>query len=142
MYSRSYYPDERSELRIPEGYDGTALTSAEQPPETEIRSTPKISAIPKAEVKISPADTAPKETEESAPASVDLGEERGAFGNLFSGSLSTLGRFLPKGFRLHGIFDDLGIEELLIIGIALFLFFSHSGDKELALMLAFLIFIK
>lgn len=51
-----------------------------------------------------------------------------SFGNLFSGNLL-------RNFRL-------GWEELLIIGVAVLLFFSRDGDKECALMLLLLIFIS
>ena len=58
-----------------------------------------------------------------------------------------LGKFNIGGlFDCGGFFKDghlsLGTEEILIIGIALLLLFNKSGDKECAIMLLLLLFIK
>ena len=50
-----------------------------------------------------------------------------------------------KGFRGLASFKlpmKPGSEELILIGLALLLFFSKDGDRECALMIALLIFIK
>ena len=64
------------------------------------------------------------------------------------GFFSTFMEKLPFGnfFNNINLFKngkiDFGTEELLIIGIALFLLFSKNGDKECSLILLFLLFIK
>ena len=55
-----------------------------------------------------------------------------------SGILSLLGD-MPK--RLFGGFE-LGVEELLLIGAALFLFISKSGDFECIFILIALLFVR
>lgn len=59
------------------------------------------------------------------------------------GTLPFLGRIIPKGIfgnqALRGF--KLGTEELLIIAVAAFLFFSKDGDRECALLLLALLFI-
>ena len=131
MYARSYYGEDVS---IPENYDGTAFS--EQAPDSEARA-PRIEPV-KSEMKFSPKETEPKETEtcaeevaESKPAGLFGIDFQGILGGIFSGK--KISRYFPQGF---------GTEEILIIGIALFLIFSPSRDIECALLLLALIFIK
>ena len=67
--------------------------------------------------------------------STRLGESEAAFSPLLG--RSSLINSLPflKSF-------NFGIEELLIIGVAAFLFFTKDGDKECAIMLLILLFIS
>ncbi len=61
----------------------------------------------------------------------------------FLGTLPFLGKILPKGIfgnQTERSFK-LGTEELLIIAVAAFLFFSKDGDRECALLLLALLFI-
>ena len=53
------------------------------------------------------------------------------------------GNFSKKLFSGDSIFKrfGIGVEEVLIIAVAAFLFFSREGDKECALMLLALLFI-
>ena len=125
MYSRNYTDDERT-LRIPEGYDGTALS---EPPREEIRtSPPEISAR---EVKISPRTEAAEEESVKTQA-----KESGA-------DLSHLPLFLRKVFPcdLGFGFPKLGSEELLIGAVALCVIFSEEKDLVCALLLIALIFV-
>ena len=123
MYSRSY-TDET--LRIPEGYDGTALLeSREVPP--RIAPTPDT---PRRELKISPPE---QTSEETAPTFSE--EKKSADGHYLS---SLRGLLSSWNTRLG---TSLGSEELLIGAIALFLLISHDGDKLCALLLIALIFI-
>ena len=47
-----------------------------------------------------------------------------------------------SGFSLERLrLPKLGTEEILIIGLALFLFLSRDGDKECAILLALLLLI-
>lgn len=55
------------------------------------------------------------------------------------GSLFGKGAFtLPAGLKM----PKIGTEELMIIAVAAFLFFSKSGDRECALILLFLLFVN
>ena len=81
----------------------------------------------------SESETAPDESETVHKEIDDRAEPTGAFG-LF-------GKFLPKGLPILRNFK-LGTEEILIIAVAAFLFFSRDGDKECALLLLSLLFIS
>ena len=139
MYSRSYFQGD-SEISVPDNYDGTVFFENTAQQEAK---TPKIEPI-KVEKKVSPksdececeCDPEPHDCRENPHECTDRGgifgfDFKGAFGSLFSGT--RLGAFIPK---------DFGIEEILIIGIALFLLFSPERDIECALLLLALIFIK
>ena len=139
MYSRSYFQGD-SEISVPDNYDGTAFF--ENAVQSEAKA-PKIEPI-KVEKKFSPKDAECEcecvgennacnddSTERNARGGIFGLDFKGTFGSLFSGT--RLGSFIPK---------DFGIEEILIIGIALFLLFSPEHDIECALLLLALIFIK
>lgn len=118
MYTRPYN-DEGMEIRIPENYVGTAFSEPLAIDESEGAS-----------------DT---EGAEYTQASSEAGRRSegflsGLFGNGLSGIIPTsLFSGMPK---------SLGTEEILLIGIAAFLFFSSSHDILTALILLSLIFIK
>lgn len=120
MYTRKY-GDVSDPLRIPSGYDGIALRAeGPPPPETE----------------------PPREADEAARSSCDVSADStsksdGALqaGLPFLGKLKDslgLGRFVKF---------DIGFEEILLVALALYLFFSKDGDKECAIMLIILLFI-
>lgn len=113
MYSRNYYSDEISKHAPPDNYNGTAFIEA--PPE------PQENAYP-------PEDTVvsgfPREEKPSS---------------IFSGIPILSSLFgSDDGPRL----ENIGIEEILIIATAAFLFFSKDGDKECAIILLLLLFIN
>ena len=58
--------------------------------------------------------------------------EKGFLSSLFS---------VTERFRPSEILGRIGAEELMLIGIAAYLFFSKEGDRECAIMLLALIFI-
>ena len=132
MYARSYYGED---VNIPENYDGTAFSEPSSEP--ELRGA-RIEPV-KSEIKFSPDESAPDTCEKCTPCECEGKDSggifgldlKGIFGGIFSGS--GLSRLLPSG---------LGTEEILIIGIALFLLFSPSRDIECALLLLALVFIK
>lgn len=127
MYSRSYNDET---IRIPEGYDGTALfEQRESPP--RVAPTPDT---PKREVKISPPEQTPDLPPED-PSPVFSEKKKSADGQY----LSSLRGLLSSWNTRLGI--SLGSEELLIGAIALFLLISHDGDKLSAILLLALIFI-
>ncbi len=133
MYTRSYYPEGEG-IKIPENYDGNAFREAENKEEENI-------AQAENNLKEEAVLRAPWDVNESAEAvmgKADIGNR--VFGGLFDRfSKNTLTGILP--FFKEGKFS-LGSEEVLICAIALFLFFSHGGDKECAIMLLLLLWIK
>lgn len=135
MYTRAYYPEEEK-ITIPENYDGTALR---EQPETDEAKEPTETETP-----LRPSWDIPKEIEmkdDESDAVMSRPKESDGF---FSG----LRKKLPLSNIFGGldIFRDgslkLGSEEILLIGVALFLFFTKGGDKECAIMLLLLLFIK
>jgi len=132
MYTRSYYPED-GEIKIPEKYDGNAFREEvnEERGEEASENQPKEPQVLRA-----PWDGG--ETAEEVMAKSD--GARWGFGGFldklpFKGITDALPFF--KGGNFH-----LGNEEILILAIALFLFFSRGGDKECAVMLLLLLWIK
>ncbi len=124
MYTRIYGAEEKS-LNIPENYDGNAFR--EESAEPGLQSKDPFTDIPTSE------------NEAEVPV-MKKTESEGIFSGIF------------KKLPIQGVFGNLGIksissfkigsEEILIVGIALFLFFSKGGDNELAFMLLLLLFVK
>lgn len=134
MYNGSYYSD-KEELKIPQNYDGNAFVTEPRAPTTN-----EIPATASAETKISRGDNifvdfpkgediseAHAESDEVQPTS-----QKFSLGGLFQGGLGNLLNFSSMSF---------GTEEILILALAAFLFFSKNGDKECALILLFLLFV-
>ncbi len=113
MYSRSFYPPEGAVTALPESYDGTRFAENNEP-------TPPIVEVEKEADEVSC----------SAPAQAT--QTTSLFPNLFGGG----GIFGAGGFL-----SNIGIEEILIIAVAAFLFLSNDGDIECAIMLVLLLFI-
>ena len=135
MYSRSYYPEE-SAIRIPDGYDGTALI--EPPPTPEIAMREPVEEAQKKEVKVSP-----REAEEEEKWEKTLASEKES--DPLSGKWQMppfLKNIIPADLGFSSLIPSIGSEELIIAAIALFLFFSKGGDKLCSAILLFLIFIK
>ena len=138
MYSRSYFQGD-ADISVPENYDGTAFFS--EAIQTEAKA-PRIEPI-KSDLKFSPKDEKTScecdevcaRDEHYEGRKKDDGDCRtdlkGLFGSALSGT--RLASFLPK---------DFGFEEILIIGLALFLLFSPERDIECALLLLGLVFIR
>ena len=113
MYTRSY-GGERSAL--PENYDGTAFTRPEPEEYTECREA---------------------RTVQTSGGACSVSHRGGTSG---LSRIPIIGDLLGGG--AGGLLSSIGTEELLIIGIALFLLLSGDGDTECALMLIFLLFIR
>ena len=113
MYTRSYYPDSASRPSLPDNYDGTSLVND------------MITDTPGDQHSIN------EYTETSVS-----GQREG--GSLLSG---LLGGFLSGGNQSIRL-PKIGTEEILLIGVAAFLFFSQEGDKECALLLLLLLLIN
>ncbi|MBQ8720163.1 MAG: hypothetical protein IJY65_03935 [Clostridia bacterium] len=120
-YSRSYEKVEDEVIKIPDGYDGNAFRQESEP----------VSHITQ------PQNPPPEETE---PA--------GAFGDSRSDGLFSLFDKFPIGKIFSGLgggvlpkfkMPEIHGEEILIIALAAFLFFSKGGDKESAIMLLLLL---
>lgn len=116
MYSRSYYADDASRVALPENYDGTAFMERE-PEEVE-----EVAFVEQAEEK-----------------AVEASRHNDGFSGgplkipLLSGLFGTDG-----GLKL----PTIGVEEILILATAAFLFFSKDGDKESAIILLLLLLIN
>ena len=127
MYTRSFYDAPNS---IPDGYDGEALREEENTKNYTIQP----STIPG---KISPP------TNEF---SLEDEKEEDTMAFSFGGILSSITEKIPikRFFESLNIdrFIKFDLEDIIIIGIALILFFSEQGDKTLALMLIGLLFIS
>ena len=146
MYTRGYYSEQKEKINIPEGYDGTALLEkeTERAPIDDSKNLHALTAEhTKKEIKISPPPIHNQSDCDETPVFKEEPQKR-LFG--FSGIFDAL----PLG-RLKKLLkrEDNGLlpfsfdfEDLLIIGIALFLIFSKTGDRELGFMLIALIFIK
>ena len=113
MYTRSY-PTQDEKISVPENYVGNAFEKREPEPMESSGDTKECISEPA----------------------------------LASGGLGSLFKKIPVPAFLSGLnvfrggLDGFGTEEILIIGVALFLLFSKSGDKECAIMLLLLLFIK
>ena len=116
MYSRSYAEEVSHEakctVKVPQGYDGNAIF--ELPPRVPERPT------------CEPDTDADSATEEHKS------EGRPSFIS------DILSRLSPKKCG-SGILAHVGIEEILLISLALFLFFSEEGDRECALFILILL---
>ncbi len=127
MYTRSYTAGVDQPATLPENYDGTAFQQ-------------------------SAAEVFPDPVREDAEHPAQRAEPAGAFGSRSQkggGKFPSLSEipilgslFRGQRWRDGGFLSSIGTEELLIIGLALFLLLSKDGDPECALMLILLLFIS
>lgn len=115
MYSRSYYDEAGGAVNLPENYVGTAFSDT-LPPE------------PRGEEYKSESESA------QCVAANAGGNEPSILTGLFGGIKSPL----LGNLRL----PEIGLEEILIIATAAFLFFSKDGDRECAIMLLLLLLVN
>ncbi len=125
MYTRAYN-DERHGIVIPESYGGTALfdNPIEEAAAEQDKKEAEVSKNPWEEVHNEPQKKAENEATASAFSRLPFGD---FFINIFKNSNVGL--------------QKIGIEEILIIATAAFLFFSKEGDRECAIMLILLLFL-
>ena len=136
MYSRGLGPI-KQDCTIPEKYDGTALLDLPVgEADAQCGTAPKFIDAQKKEIKISP--TTPHEQIADESYREDKSEAASATPTISSRWLSGI---FADGFSFGNVLQRIELEDLIIIGLAAFLFFSKSGDKECALMLLALIFI-
>ena len=139
MYTRNYYSEDEK-IRVPENYDGIAF-----PEQNEIKNAsetdPKIPSESDNPPLRAPWDI-PKEEKQNVTEEV-MAKPRESGGILgdFMNKLP-FGSLFKKGDFLGNALSDFGTEEILIIGVALFLLLSKNGDKECAFILLFLLFVK
>ncbi len=140
MYSRSYKKDTDG-ISIPESYAGVAFREPEAPeiPEDAPRSLAKSADI---------RFTAPEPPDPNLTSTAEVGseekEETVEAGGFFSSVMDKLpikNIFSGIDIRKLGLMQ-IGTEEILIIGLALFLFLSRDGDKECAVLLLLLLLIR
>lgn len=134
MYSRSYYPEDPA-MRIPDGYDGTALL--EQPTPDFAPKEVSLEAV-KREVKVSP-----RETNEEKECENPANEDTECISRPEKWQMPPfLKNIIPGELSFSSLLSGIGSEEIFIAAIALFLLLSNGGDKLCAAILLFLIFIK
>lgn len=143
MYSRGYYSDTDEKINLPDSYDGVAFS--------ELKATDTNTPT-------SNAEGAHEEPEAGGIGGKNPWEDTGqkkeaevmarpGGGGIFSGlGSSPFFKGLFGGGSLLGIdglkMPKIGTEELLIIATALFLLFSHEGDKECGIILLLLLFVN
>ncbi len=142
MYTRSYYGDMADALKIPDNYDGTSLLEKEgEAADADVTAAEDTS--PKLMITKGVVEEV-RQTQSEEAVSKNVGES-GLFQKLRLPDISRLpflGGLLGGSRHLEGFFRDFGFEDLLLIGLALLLFFSKTGDKECALIILVLLFIK
>jgi hypothetical protein len=140
MYTRTYQAEEEK-ITVPENYDGNAFREDR---ECESYSPPDVntSQNTEAESKCNKTQESASEAyEECSSAPKKKAESSGILGSIFKVG-SEKSSFLDSlPFVKNGIFD-IGTEEILIVAVAVFLLLSKSGDKECAIMLLLLLFVK
>jgi len=139
MYTRNYYSEDEK-IRVPENYDGNAFTE-----EKETICTPEAQKSVKTDTESPPLRAPwdiPKEEKQNVTEQVMAKprESAGVFGDFMS--KLPFGSLFKRGDFLGNALSDFGTEELLIIGVAIFLLLSKNGDKECAFILLFLLFVK
>ena len=133
MYTRSR-PDGDDTLRIPENYSGNAFHGDSLSP------TPPIDPLPAES--LAPQDEPVNTVSEAQPAAMITAEAVSEEAPVFKKS-SPFSALLPPrlmGTR-GGLLGDIGIEELLIIGILILLSQSDTDD-DILLLLVLLLFYK
>ena len=152
MYTRSYGGDKTDMPIPPDRYDGIAIseelsaqnrntgpTLTDFSPPDEVVGDYRVETKNPWEREAVEAPAAADGSGESVSASVGARES-----GLFSGIPFLSGLFgggnIP--FLSSVKMPRIGIEEILIIGAALLMFFSKNGDKECAIILALLLFIN
>ena len=133
MYSRSYFGEDTS-VSVPENYVGNAFSENEtqEKEDTENRRI-HTNAQTKSE------ETSSDKSSESCEV-FSSSFEKSPFKSMFSdggifSSIASKFKSLESGFHL-------GTEEVLLLGLAAYLFFSKEGDKECAIILLLLVFIS
>ncbi len=141
MYTRSYKQD--GAPIIPESYSGVAFREPEVEPipedaprgvakSADIRFTSPEPPDPRLTATVS-AEPSPEEETVEAGGILSSISEKLPFGGLFSGL---------SGFDISKLgLAKIGTEEILIIGLAIFLFLSRDGDKECALLILLLLLV-
>ena len=145
MYTRNFFPDAEG-ISIPLNYDGNAFTEEPKdtpPPSTIVRAAPL-------ETKISRGGDLPSFDIESEDEEVPTFKEERSFNEDTQSVRTGLFPKLPFGklfdSKLPSFlgFDSikLGSEEILIIAVAAFLFFTKGADKECAIILLLLLLVN
>lgn len=140
MYSRSYKQDGES-ISIPESYGGVAFREPEVEPVPD--DAPR-SLAKSADIRFTSPEPPDPNLTSSLEAEPAKSEETVATGGFFSSIMDKMPiKNLFSGIDIGKLgLSRIGSEEILIIGLALFLFFSRDGDKECAVLLLLLLLIR
>ena len=126
MYTRSFREGESAALP-PSGYDGIVFDAPKMP---ENRDT---------------GPTSEENTEESSPVSAEVQDKKNGGGGIIGtliGNVRGMMKGVSDGTLFGSVLPKIGAEEILILMTAAFLFFSHDGDPECALLLLLLLIVR
>ncbi len=129
MYQRKYYKDEAT-MKIPDNYSGLAIDAEGYIDESAATEEPY--EVPTLAMPMSPPSPPPPSEEECGAQACIEKKHGGTFYETIEGFCRRIGLHMPT-------FDR---EDILLIGVALFLFFSKDGDKECAILLIALLFLS
>lgn len=139
MYTRTYQ-NEEEKITVPENYDGNAFREESV---CDSFCPLDINTQQNTESKVNcdtTQENAPMESAECSAAPEKKQKSDGILASIFKGSGKTAFiNGLP--FMKNGKFN-IETEEILIVALAAFLLLSKSGDKECAVMLLLLLFVK
>lgn len=143
MYSRNYYTESGEKISIPENYDGVTfgvdMNQDDNPPIPESVIETGAEANKNPWEALPPPPPPPSHMHESSHGDKSDSILTGLTKSPVLGGL--FGKGLPFGLSSLK-FPKIGTEEILIIGAALFLFFSKDGDRETAIILLLLLLVN
>ena len=137
MYSRSYKQDGEG-ISIPESYAGVAFR---EPEIKDMHEEAPKGLAKSADIPFTAPE--PPDPKLSASAEASVATSGNAVGGFFSAMMEKIPfKSVFSGIDIGRItFPKIGTEEILIIGLAIFLFLSREGDKECAVLLLLLLLI-
>ena len=138
MYSRSYL-NQKGDIVLPEKYDGTALSEKDtNEPYAGVYTVKSEQREEK-----TGEDVFVRTEKEERVTMIEQNKEKPDKNSDFSALFSALPiKSILSGIGFEGLkMPSLDAEDILILGIALYFFFSKTQDKLLALMLIALLFI-
>lgn len=141
-YTRSY-TGEREPINLPSGYDGIALREDKIDEKRDTGATLQQNSDLSAEsVDVGAQSSNPWERASGEEVAVSAGAKEG--GGIFANIPFLSGLFEGGKFPFLSSVKPpkFGLEEILIIGAALLMFFSKNGDKECAVILILLLFVS
>ncbi len=140
MYTRSYQKGEADEIRIPENYNGTAFMDDDDA--VKFKTPEPSQPSPKQPEDDQPVFAQNKNPWEDTSAPTEEKKEEESVDVMGVLKKFPVPNLIQKYIPSLNIFDSFGTEELIILAVALFVLFSGTKDKECAIILFLLLFIK